>query len=571
MMKYKWIIFVLSASQVISSENALAATPVQDVSSITTAVDPGLIQKRLSNFPPTRMQSNAPIKAPSEEQNKPQTAAEKIHFKLTSVTIKGNTVFSDQELQAIFKPSLNKVISVADLQNLVNQITVKYRSAGYILSRAFLPAQVIKDGRVQVQVVEGYIDRVDIKGNPGWVERVLNTYGKNIIDSRPLQVKVLERSVLLMNDLPGVSTKAVINPSPTVPAAADLTLVTDQQRVSGYVSYDNYGTRYLGPQEVGAGITLNSATFPGSSDSLHYMTVPRSSELEFIELIHTQPVGENGGKFTLGGNYTNTEPQFVLAPFDIVGRSQVIYADYSYPWIRSRDENFIVHATANYNNVSSTILGGPFYNDLIRSLIFGGDFNAIDRWRGINDAKVDFEKGFDILGAKQHLLQSRPEGVPDFFKTTVNLSRLQLLPWNLSLLAAMQGQYAFEPLLATEQYAFGGPTYGRGYDPSEIVGDDGLAGKLELRKDVIYEKPWLNAVQYYIFYDAGIVWNRDGVDLLPKQSATSIGAGMRITIVKNLTANVFYAKPLTHSINTQVLMGKDPLVPRIFFQLVASY
>ena len=178
--------------------------------------------------------------------------------------------------------------------------------------------------------------------------------------------------------------------------------------------------------------------------------------------------------------------------------------------------------------------------------------------------------GFNILGANQHLLQSRIKGMPNYTKANVTLSRIQGLPWQLSLLGATRGQYSCNPLLATNQFAFGGPDYGRGYDPSEIVGDDGVGFKLELRRDTSYAFRWLAAVQYYVFYDAGIIWNRDGDNLLPKQSATSTGLGARFTFIPQLSGNLFFAKPLTHSLNTQVIMGKDPLKPRAFFQLTFS-
>lgn len=549
-----------------SGQIAYAIVPTD----ISPSVDPGLLLKQISDRYTQGITSSAPIKRAHEEPSQAGGALEKIKFKLTGIKLKGNTVIPSDTIENIFKPSYHKEISVAELQRLVDQVTVLYRSDGYIISRAILPPQTIKNGIVQVQVIEGYVSQLTIAGQPGWVEVQLNKYGEPVLLSHPLQIKTLERSLLLMNDLPGTSVKSVLNPSPNVPASSELTLVTEQQKAAGYVSYDNYGTRYLGPQEFGLGGAIYSYTFPGSSDGLRYLTIPRVDDMEYIEYTHTNPIGNNGTKFTFGANYINTRPQFVLASSEIVGRSQLAYIDIQYPWIRSRSENLFVHGGINYQNASSTILGGPFYADFFRTIVLGGDFSAVDSWRGINDIKIDIEKGFDIMGANQHLLQSRPLGVPNFFKTNLSMSRIQTLPWQLSVLAGMNGQYSCEPLLATEQYAYGGPIWGRGYNPSEIVGDDGLAMTFELRKDSAYGWKWLNTVQYYMFYDAGIIWNRDGINLPAKQSATSTGLGTRITFMPHLSGNLYYAKPLTHSISTQVAMNKDPLKPGIFFQLVLS-
>jgi hemolysin activation/secretion protein len=550
--------------------DAIPANLGNIVQDITTVSNPGLVQQRLQQTAPRLPRSSAGLQPLGAPEALASPAEAKIHFKLMKVNITGNTIFATATLESIFQPSYNKTISLADLQGLVNQVTTKYRAAGYVLSRAILPPQQIKNGIVAVQVIEGFISHIDVKSNNIWATKIVRKYSENILNSRPLQVHLLERDLLLMNDLPGISVKSVITPSKTVPGAADLTLVTEKTNVNAYTSYDNYGTRYLGPLEMGVGASLNGVTAPGSSDGVQYLTVTRVNELQYIAFNHSNPFGSNGLKMNLGYSYTHTLSGFVLTPLDVQGVNKLLYADVSYPWIRSRSENFYLHSTFNYQTVSSTILEQPFYEDLLRTLVIGGDYNVIDRFRGINDIRLDMEKGFDIFGARQHLNQSRPMGVPNFFKASLTLSRLQALPWQLSLLGAINGQYAFQPLLVTEQYSYGGSQWGRGYMPSEIVGDDGLAFKIELHRDSLYDKAWLQGIQYYVFYDAGLIWNRDGINLPPKQTATSTGVGARFTFLPKLTANVFYAKPLTHSLSTQVIMGKDPFKPGLFFQLVAS-
>lgn len=563
---FYWIAIICACLLVWVSAHADTITPRN---AIPSAVDPGLLTKRLQTTPSGVGSSAAPITPPAQKKPEESGPEAKIQFKLTGVVFKDNTVFSTAELETIFEPSFNKMISVAKLRSLVDDVTKKYRSAGYILSRAILPPQTIKGGVVTVQVIEGYVSKVTLEGKPVPAAKVIERYSQIVLNSRPLKISQLEKALLLMNDIPGVSVKAVLTPSPDIPASANLALVTEQQRASAYASYDNFGTRFLGPQEFSAGVTINSLTLASASDSVRYLTTPQNT-VEYIEYNHTNTIGAKGAKLTLDWNYANTRPQFTLAPFDVVGRSNMFYGDIAYPLIRSRSSNFYIHSTANYENVSSTILGQPFYSDLIRSLVLGFDFTNMDSWQGSNEIKLDVEKGFDIMGAVKHVNQSRPNGVPNYFKLNPLISRLQGLPWQFALYGAMNGQYSCNTLLATEQYAYGGAVWGRGYNPSEIVGDDGVGAKIELRRDFIPGKKWLSYVEPYIFYDAGVIWNRDGVNLPPKQSATSIGFGTRLQFIPQISANVFYAKPLTHSLATQLAMNKDPKKPSIFFQLIAS-
>src|SRR5207253_2020427 len=76
---------------------------------------------------------------------------------------------------------------------------------------------------------------------------------------------------------------------------------------------------------------------------------------------------------------------------------------------------------------------------------------------------------------------SRAAGRSDFTKLNLDLSRLQQIQGNWSVLVAAALQYAFDPLLVAEQYGLGGTLYDRAFDPSEMLGDRALAGKIELR------------------------------------------------------------------------------------------
>ena len=77
-----------------------------------------------------------------------------------------------------------------------------------------------------------------------------------------------------------------------------------------------------------------------------------------------------------------------------------------------------------------------------------------------------------------------------------------LLP-NFSAFVAVYGQYAFTPLLVSEQCSYGGRFFGRAFDPSQLLGDHCWAALGELRYDIM--TPWkqLTRLQTYAFADHG--------------------------------------------------------------------
>ncbi len=202
--------------------------------------------------------------------------------------------FPTSTLEKIYQPYLHKKISLGDLQLITHDITVKYRDAGYVLSRAILPAQTVKGGVVKIQVVEGFVDTVTVTGNPGKAAPLLKAYGEHVAASRPLQIKVLERYVLLANDLPGYAVRAVLTPSKTTPGAADLTFATDHKMGSAMLAYDNFGTRYLGPDEVTVSGSAYSMISGGDTTSLRYAETAKGKQLKFYELTHIMPLGTKG-------------------------------------------------------------------------------------------------------------------------------------------------------------------------------------------------------------------------------------------------------------------------------------
>ena len=562
---------VISLSVLIGTSTVVAdPSPVQQIQGLSNFYDAGRVSQQFQQ-PIVR----APKVAPKAqlEPLKPTISnnADKIHFKLTKIIIRGNTIFPRKVFSKIFHNSINKNITLADLQMMVHSVTAMYREAGYILTRAILPPQTIQKGVVHVQIVEGYISNVTVKGDVGRLGPLLQGYGEQIKLSRPLQIHVLERYALLANDLPGLSIQTVINPSKTVPAGADLTLVVaTRRRVSGFVSFDNYGTRYIGPNETTVGASLYSIFAPGDSNNLHLSWTSRPTELHFIEFTHAQPIGGRGLHWQIGSDYTTTRPDFILKPLSIIGRNLLVFTDLSYPILRGRSTNFTVHSTFNYQNVTATILAQPFYEDRIRSLVLGGTFDSIDRFHGLSTLSTDVTHGFPILGAKDHENQSRPDGQASYTRINASVGRLQGLTSRFSLYAQVRGQYSFQALLATEQYGVGGPDIGRGYDPSEIVGDRGVSGKVELRMDLNPGWKLLATTQLYGFYDAGVIWNIDSVNLPDKQALTSAGVGARFSFFPQLSGNFFVGKPLTRKVATMTALQHNPFQPRVFFQIALS-
>jgi hemolysin activation/secretion protein len=126
---------------------------------------------------------------------------------------------------------------------------------------------------------------------------------------------------------------------------------------------------------------------------------------------------------------------------------------------------------------------------------------------------------------------------------------VQTIHGPVSLFVLIKGQRALGALLSSEQFNFGGTQLGRGYDVAEIIGDNGISGSVELRWLYTPNKFLVNSLEFYAFYDQGVMWDMTPIGELPtKQSAASAGAGVRFAVAKNFNGNFMWTQPITKQV-----------------------
>lgn len=529
----------------------------------------------LENLEPTPSSQSIPSGAQTQAAQ-PSSQAADIKFKMARVVIEGNTAYTYQQLQPLFAKKINTVITVSDLFKIVEDITNFYRNHGYILSRAILPPQHVEDGTVIIRVIEGFIQNIAVIGSPKGAKKLTAAYGKNISAERPLRVQTMEYYLLLSNEIPGTIVRAVLAPSKSTVGASDLNLATYNKSMTGYFSYDNYGTRYVGPQEDTLSIAANSIFRSGDATQITYGTTPKGRELRYFDINYNTPLGTEGLRWIFGGNDSRTRPLFTLSPLQINGIAKSYYTSLQYPVYRSQTASVTFNAAFNYfDSQVLTILNALLYRDHTRPIQLGINSTIVDSWRGNNLISFNLKKGLNFLGAttdtSHSATTSRPGSTASFTKLTYQVSRLQPLFWRLSAFGITQGQYSFNPLLSSEQFGFGGSQLGRGYDAAEIIGDRGISGGAELRLDFFPGQILLQTLELYYYYDAGVIWNmKSNPGVSSKSSATTTGFGTRFSLLKYLFGNIMFTQPLTKQVAALELIGNGRH-PRIFFSITAQY
>lgn len=492
------------------------------------------------------------------------SGTESLIFVLRDLKVEGMTAYDDAEVRPIYGRYLGGEISVATLFEIIAELQQKYFDDGYALTKVVIPNQNIEGGHVRLAVIEGHVETVEMEPGLDHSPQVRDA-AKRIAGMYPLNVKKLERIMLLLNDLPDLNVSAIIandqNSATAQQGAVRLVLQRNEEVLKkGSIGVDNHGSVFTGPLQIKANAQTYSFAVPHSELGVSGLTAVPFQEERLASASYSVPLfGASGTKATLSASKALTEPGSSLSTLDIKGASESVEAKISYPVIRQRDMTLGVDAGFEWSNSRTKILGEELYDDRLRIAKAGLDFNISDSWAGYNVANISYAQGFDLFGIREAGSEylSREDGEPEFKKFEFLAGRLQALPRNFEVLALLMGQYSFDPLLSSQEFGFGGAQMGRGYDSSEITGDRGIAGTIELRyktQTTLWNLPV--ALQPYTFYDIGKVWNIDA-DAKDKISAASVGAGIRLNISNSWDIDFNLSQPLSKSAENEPKYQND--------------
>ncbi|TDP46913.1 ShlB/FhaC/HecB family hemolysin secretion/activation protein [Zavarzinia compransoris] len=544
--------------------------------SVPDAARPSIAPEAITPLPPAAAPAFEVAPAPA---GSPPAGAETVTFTLSGVALDGVTAYGADELAGFYADRIGKTVSLADVFAIAAAIEAYYRADGYFLTRVVVPAQRIEGGRIQLAVVEGYIKSVAVVGDAGGAQDLVEAMAGRIAEGGgPARLDALERQLLLINDLPGLSARGTLSPVAGERGASQLTVEVTRKAVDGFVTFDNRSSRYLGPWSASAGVGANSFTALAERVEVVGFSSLFSERQRLYQLSGAFTLNEDGLTLKTYASYAPGEPGGRLSQLDLQTEATRFGFALAYPVLRGRQTNLNAGLAFDWLDEDGDAFGGAVLHDRLRVLRFTADADHRDSLAGVTRIEAGLHLGLDLFDASsgQEPNPSRTGADGTFVKGTVEISRLQrLFPLGdgaVDLLLLAAGQYSEGPLLADEEFRLGGYRFGRGYTPGEISGDRALAASAELQftstlDEAVEGGRFHLPYQLYAFYDAGRVWDR-GVDEPGSESLTAAGAGVRLFVAETARAEVELAKPLTRDRNDR---SDDERRPGLFFRLVTSF
>lgn len=415
------------------------------------------------------------------------------------IEITGQDLFSQSELDELLTDQLHKERTFTDLNQAAATITQYFKAHGYLLAQAYLPAQEIGNGKVEIAVLVGRYGDVVLKNTSKVSDQAIK---KELIGLKPgsyINNSDLERAVLLTGDLAGVAAKITLSPGKN-PGTADVVVEakTKEGGTKGYISFNNWGNRFIGSNQGTVSYTVGNAAHIG--DNFIVGISNAGSGLDVGNVNYSLPIAE-GMNLNLGYSKVRYSLGADYADLNAHGTAYTNHVDMTWNLKRSRDANINVVLGYDHKRMQDfTDATGIVTNKWDHAVSFGVTGDSLDTlWGGgANSYSLMLYNG--NLGAESN---TTTPPVGSWNKVTYNVLRQQNLNKRLSLQESFSGQWASTTLDTSEKFSLGGANGVRAYPADEASGDDAWLLNSELHW-TIPVKSDKAVLQLIGFYDAGV-------------------------------------------------------------------
>jgi hemolysin activation/secretion protein len=505
---------------------------------------------QIQQIPPAPIPQKAAPEVRMEPSSAPATeASDAVKIMVNRLQVTGARVYSEAELVALTGFQPGSELSLGELRAMATKITERYRSAGYFVAQAYLPAQEIKDGAVTIAVIEGQYGKVAVRNQSGLSDGLIQSQLDGLNSGDTVAIAPLESRLLLLSDIPGVKVSSTLAPGASVGASDLIVDVVPGQRVTGSIDADNAGNRYTGEYRLGATVNLNNAAGLGDVASLRLLT--SGSGLNYARASYQLQVG----KATVGAAYSWLDyelgREFKYA--QATGTAKVASVYGSYPLIRSRNSNLYaglafdaktfedkrpLNTDAPVEDKKAQVLMASLRGDHRDNLGGGGAMAYSLTWSTGNiDIQTPVIRALDAASAQSN---------GHFNKLAFSAMRLQNVTDTVSLYAGINGQLASKNLDASEKMELGGMYGVRAYPTGEAYADEGVVLTLEARMRLPTPYQFPGQLQLIGFVDTGSVtinknpWSTGD----NRRTLSGAGVGLNWSETNNFLVRAFYARKL---------------------------
>lgn len=479
-------------------------------------------------------------------------------------------------------------VTLGMIESVADTITQYYRERGFILAKAYIPQQQVRDGVVSLTLLLGKLGDVEVQNNKRYSARTLQRPFDRDLD-QPVTAERIEENLYLINDLPGLYAQGYFQPGKQV-GDSTLTLnVTSERWYDGSLRFDNHGSKTTGEYRGYGEFQLHNPLWLGDQLTVGALETVNPDNTTYGSLRYSLPLYTPRLRFDLGlsnndfvsnfgGGATNS------GVIEFTGKSEVKDAGLHYAIKRSRKKNHSIDLT--YADIKTTLNvgGGTNTESTDKNLTLGYNFDTLNeqsqRLHQARIALVHSENTPDPNFPSNDGTQPSSDFVTANY-STISFVGLPLLQNKARWILNVEGQFADKELSAVNRFDLSGPSRARGFDINHFNADDAM----NISSELIFASPnWLkfgrdeenkaDIIQPFLFTDLayGVAHSADNQD--STGSLADMGVGVKINTQFGLRGSLSVAAPIVDEIKMpagEKASSPEASSARVYFELQYSF
>lgn len=491
-------------------------------------------------------------------------------FDVWEFQVAGSERLESPLIERAVYPFLGPEKTIDDVEAARTALEALFRDRGFGTVLVNIPEQDVNEGVVRLDVVEGRVERLRVTGSRyfslGRIKARVPALAPGQLPDLP---QVQQELAALNKRSPDRTITPVLRPG-RGPGAVEVELkVDDTLPLHGALEINDQYTRDTTRTRLNASLRYDNLWQREHSVGLSFQISPEDpNEVKVLSgtylfrpdvadlLVAIYGVKSDSDVSTLGGD---------SGAVGVIGNGGIVGARVIKPLTRIGSVYHNLTVGLDYKDFSDAIspdAGGGFETPISYTKFvtgYGGfwiedkarlQYNLEANWavRGLGNTEKEFEG-------------KRFQAKPNFLYVRGTAALEATLPYDSRLHFDLTGQVASGPLISNEQASLGGVETVRGYLETQVLADDALQARLELRSPSVtdwHEWRWIREGRIVVFVDAA---HGRIIDPLPNQdssfSLAGTGFGLRVDGVYGLASELDWALPLIE--NGEIDSGESRL------------
>lgn len=461
-------------------------------------------------------------------------------------------------------------ITLGQIETIADKITRFYRERGFILAKAYIPKQEVRDGIVTLTLLLGVLGSVDVNNNELYSDSTLKSVFDDML-TKPVTNAQVEENLYLINDFPGILVNGYFEPGYQVGDTKLTINVKNENKYSSNIRLDNHGTDSTGRYRTYADVQVNNLFGNADLFNLSILNASEPNNTRYYHIWYQTNLFSPRVKATFGAsrNQFLVDKSELNASVGINGTVEIIDASFRYQLTRSRTKN--TNMDLKFANIYSDLQIGDFpdignkLDDEFDNISLSYNYDYLnEKSRTLHQGNFKIDSGKYVFGA---LDGENPNY--QYFSTDYTMLTFAKVPFTDStsrLIFRVNFQYAGEPLPSVFRLALAGPTRARGYE-SDIYSADDL---LYTGVDWLFNSPdmfdfnffglanFKELAKPFVFLDASYGLQHSVGPTEDTISGQLIDAGVGLQFSKDdFSGNLYIAFPLNDSFSKPIASTID--------------